>query len=225
MIISLANFKGGVGKSTLAHCLATCPAILGKHGPVGLIDLDPQGTLTTVVRDRGDRALQGLHFAQVLGDKPAVSVRAVASKCKTTILDVPGNQGFASKYAIAVSDLVVVPCRSSLPDEAALAEQLWPYLRSQQQKPRVMVLATMVHAQSNPATHAAYFRALLPDAFEVCSAVFPARSVFENYHRGGLTLWEYADSVRANQRAHAQAQRATADITAIAKEILKHAAT
>lgn len=220
MIISLAFGKGGVGKSTLAHCLAHSPTIR-KRGPVGLIDMDPQGTLTTIMRDRGDRETP-IRFAQVLGEKPANAVRAVAGKSAVTILDVPGHHGFAAKFAVAVSDLVIVPCRSSLPDEAALAEQLWPYLR-QQKRPdlRVVVIPTMVHPQSRPETHRAYFRALLPDAFEVCAAVFPARSVYENYHRGGLSLWEYGDTVKTNQRAHGQALRAQADIEAIAREIVK----
>lgn len=219
MIISLAFGKGGVGKSTLAHCLAHAPA-LQKRGPVGLIDMDPQGTITTIMRDRGDRK-PAVTFAQVLGEKPASAVRAVAGKCAVTILDVPGHHGFAAKFAVAASDLVLVPCRSSLPDEAALAEQLWPYLRSQSARPRVMVIPTMVHPQSRPETHRAYFRALLPDAFEVCPLPFPARSVYENYHRGGLSLPEYRETVQSNRRALAQAERAIADINQIAKEILR----
>lgn len=219
MIISLAFGKGGVGKSTLAHCLAHSPTIRNR-GQVGLIDMDPQGTLTTIMRDRGDRKTPVL-FAQVLGEKPANAVRSIAGKCAVTILDVPGHHGFAAKFAVAVSDLVLVPCRSSLPDEAALAEQLWPYLRSQPKRPRVMVIPTMVHPQSRAQTHSGYFRALLPDAFEVCPSPFPARSLYENYHRGGASLWEYAETVKSNQRAHRQALRAEADIEAIAREIMR----
>lgn len=43
-IISLLNFKGGVGKTTSTHSLGAALSILNKK--ILLIDLDPQGTLT-----------------------------------------------------------------------------------------------------------------------------------------------------------------------------------
>ena len=44
MIIALANQKGGVAKTTSTICLG---GLLAKKGNVLVIDLDPQGNLTT----------------------------------------------------------------------------------------------------------------------------------------------------------------------------------
>ncbi|MEM7592363.1 MAG: ParA family protein [Cyanobacteria bacterium P01_A01_bin.83] len=44
MIIALANQKGGVSKTTSTICLG---GILGKKNPILVIDLDPQGNLST----------------------------------------------------------------------------------------------------------------------------------------------------------------------------------
>lgn len=43
-IISLLNFKGGVGKTTSTHSIGSALSVRGKK--VLLIDMDPQGTLT-----------------------------------------------------------------------------------------------------------------------------------------------------------------------------------
>ena len=53
MIITLANGKGGSGKTTLAVLLAHALAESGKA--VSVLDLDPQGTATNWLRESGSK--------------------------------------------------------------------------------------------------------------------------------------------------------------------------
>ena len=54
-VISLLNFKGGVGKTTSTHSIASGLNLKGKK--VLVIDMDPQGTLTFF--SKGDKKLNG----------------------------------------------------------------------------------------------------------------------------------------------------------------------
>ena len=45
-IIALAAAKGGVGKTTLAAALSAAAVLEWPSARIGLIDLDPQGSLT-----------------------------------------------------------------------------------------------------------------------------------------------------------------------------------
>ena len=67
-ILAVANQKGGVGKTTTAINVATSIALSGRR--VLLVDVDPQGNLTSGVGLKGQRAEGGTVYEALMTDAP-----------------------------------------------------------------------------------------------------------------------------------------------------------
>ena len=70
-VVAVANQKGGVGKTTTAINLATSIALAGRQ--VLVVDIDPQGNLTSGVGLKGGRTEAGTIYEALLTDADPVS--------------------------------------------------------------------------------------------------------------------------------------------------------
>lgn len=109
-IITVAQQKGGSGKTTLAVNLGIAMRAQGKT--VAFIDLDPQGSLGRwfMTRAESDPALiQGMEFATSSAWGIAYEVRKLMGHFDIVIIDTPPKADSDLRPALRVADLVVVP--------------------------------------------------------------------------------------------------------------------
>lgn len=122
-VIVFASQKGGAGKTTLAVHLAVAAEAAGM-GPVVMLDMDPQGTMTSWWNNREADlpALVGMPHrgersdGQVPADLAAVLQRVDGLGFKLAVIDTPPAITGIVRPAIAVASLVVVPVRPSPAD-------------------------------------------------------------------------------------------------------------
>ena len=110
-VLTLANSKGGGGKTTIAACLAAELTRRGKE--VVLLDADPQRSLT--VWHGNDGKLNELELYTDATEK-AAKWASEASKRAIVIVDTAGFASTTLAAILKVSDVVLIPCRASALD-------------------------------------------------------------------------------------------------------------
>ncbi|MBI1238544.1 MAG: AAA family ATPase [Alphaproteobacteria bacterium] len=118
MVVTVAQQKGGAGKTSVAAHLACAWAgrdLNGSAKRVTLIDLDPQESLTAWFRLR----------EELLGDDEKIDLRPTSGWRVTSeiqraqrdsdlvIVDSPPHTETSTRIAIRSADLIVVPCQLS----------------------------------------------------------------------------------------------------------------
>ncbi len=124
-VLTIAQQKGGAGKTTLAAHLAVAFAKGGRR--VALVDIDPQASLGTwfEIRARAPSPQAApLHFSAVSGWKTATEVDRLKRQHDLVIIDSPPHAETEAKVAVRAADLVLVPVQPSPMDIWATAPTL-----------------------------------------------------------------------------------------------------
>ncbi|UYY77699.1 ParA family protein [Sphingomonas sp. R1] len=116
-VLALASQKGGSGKTTLSGHLAVQAQISGA-GPVAMIDLDPQGSLTDWWNEREADlpALAQTSIARLAADIELLRQQGF----KLAVIDTPPAITQAILTVIQVAELIVIPTRPSPHDLRAV---------------------------------------------------------------------------------------------------------
>lgn len=138
-VFTIAQQKGGAGKSTLAAHLAV--QWMTKKKRVALIDIDPQGSLSAWYEVRcsvfGEDST-GLSFHTVTGWRTKNTVDSVSKDHDIVIIDSPPHAETEAKIAVRAADLVVIPAQPSPMDVWATQPTL--DLASKEKSKAIMVL-------------------------------------------------------------------------------------
>lgn len=135
-VITVAQQKGGSGKTTLAVNLATGFAKAGKS--VALMDTDPQGSagrwFMTRVENMED---PGIDFSTASAWGVTYECRKLADSHDVVIIDTPPKADSDLRPSLRAADLVLIPVATSHLDLWAVEVVL--YLADRERKPAMIV--------------------------------------------------------------------------------------
>ena len=116
-VLAMASQKGGSGKTTVSGHLAVQAQLAGA-GPVVLIDIDPQGSLSDWWNER---ETEFPAFAQTTVARLATDLEMLRQQgFKLAVIDTPPAITMAIQSVIAVAELIVIPTRPSPHDLRAV---------------------------------------------------------------------------------------------------------
>jgi chromosome partitioning protein len=111
-VITIAQQKGGAGKTTVAIHLALAWHAMGRS--VALVDIDPQGSLSRWFEQR--KAVTGKTVppvTTVAGWRAGSEIERVRQTADIVVVDSPPHAETEAKTVIRAADLVVIPVQPS----------------------------------------------------------------------------------------------------------------
>jgi len=210
-VISFASSKGGAGKTTAAIVLAT---ELAQGTDVILIDADPAGRL---MRWSRLAALPRRLRAIASGGERTIQdeVACACVEAAFVIIDLEGSASRLSSFAIAESDLVIVPTGDEQQDADEAIETLAQIAMEGRARRRV-IPAAVLFARTNAAVKSKlerHINAELRAAAPAFATELHRRTAFSSLHNagGGLRQLDGAE-VGGIDRAIDNAQAFTAEV-------------
>jgi chromosome partitioning protein len=185
-VVSVCSTKGGVGKTTLVICLAD--AFARQGGSVAIIDADPNGH----VASWRERAAEDCTVDVISGvtEKAILDrISEAASHYSVVLVDLEGAASQAVTYAIAESDLVLIPTKVSGMDLQEVFRTYEVVQRAERMLrrpiPARVVLTQMSPLQSRVAQHAR--QEIQGASIPVLRTEIIQRAAYQSIHFTGAT--------------------------------------
>lgn len=196
-IVTVAQQKGGAGKTTIAAHLAVAWAESGMS--VAVVDIDPQASLVSwwamrsemgVPPPSGARGKGGLIVHRITGWRTANEVEKLARSHDLVVIDSPPHAETEAKIAVRAAGLVLVPLQPSPMDfwatkatlDLAAGENTAALLVLNRVPPRARLTEAMIAKLSDLGAKVA--RARLGNRVALAAALLEGVGVTE-YQRGG----------------------------------------
>ena len=185
-IITIANRKGGAGKSTCAaHFAVEC---VKKGLKTLLIDLDPQGTLEQWWSKRED---ENPYLSSIDGSEIESMIENTKKhNFDICIIDTPGDMSENAMNGIKVADFVVIPSKPTAPDLGAIGRTIHVL---EKYKKKYAFVITQAIPRTNGAFEAA---AILSKYGEVASASLFTRTAYAKAMQAGISAAEIDDAAK-----------------------------
>jgi chromosome partitioning protein len=181
-IIAIVSQKGGAGKTTLAVNLAAAAEATGSVALV--IDADPQATACQWSEWRRGKAPEVIDSAPL---RIRAKVEAATGQgADFIVIDTPPHADSAASKAVEVADLVLIPCRPSAFDLAAIRTTI--SLVRLLGKPAYLVF-TAGPAQA-PRMYEEAIDLVRGFGIEPCSLQLPDRAVYRHASAAGASVLE-----------------------------------
>lgn len=193
LTISLVAQKGGVGKTSIARCLAVAFELSGV--PTAIVDMDPQASASLWAKRRESEQPEVLPTVlPLLSDTLAAAEESV----ELVIIDTPPKNADVAIAAAKVSDLIIVPSRAQIDDIETLPATA--VLLNITGNVHTFVLLNAVPPNPARIEEAAASITNHPTApFPVCPHSFGNRAAFGDASVLGLTPQEYEPRGKAAQ--------------------------
>jgi len=198
LTVAIISQKGGSGKTTIAVHLAVCAERMQQRSAI--IDLDPQASaLEWASRRKTDTP----EVIKVMAEQlPTLLNQAQANGATFTIIDTAPHSDYAATIAASLADLILIPCRPSAFDIAAIPTTL-NILGLTDCKDHAAILLNAVPTQGNLGSEAASGLATLA---RVVPVRLRHRAAYAHAVNGGQSVEEFdpkgksSDEIRALYR-------------------------
>ena len=136
-VLTMAQQKGGAGKTTLVAQLAVAFAAQGRK--VALVDIDPQGSLARWfnIREAAGKA-QTMSLTAVTGWRAQAAVDKLKASNDLILVDSAPHAEIEAKIAVRVADLIIVPVQPS-PLDLWATEPTLALARSEKRKVLIVI--------------------------------------------------------------------------------------
>jgi chromosome partitioning protein len=216
-VILFASQKGGSSKTALCRCVAVAADQAGV-GSIGMIDTDPQGTLTKWWKRRAAQTPNLLRLRSIRDDLAPTLEAARANGLAYVFMDTQGAITESLAAVVPFADTVIIPVRASPDDLDAVPETLRiidaaakPYAFILVQiKPNASINSQARLALLNYGTVAA---ATMGDRVDFASSAIDGRAVQELDPNGRsaaeiMEIWDFVKDRADNRNAATKKEQA-----------------